>query len=227
MNNLNKKEKVLLTVILAACLSFLYIRLYLPKQTAKIDTLKSNIGDNESKLEALKVTSLLNIKLRKELDELELQYKKTIAAFPKDGRVPEIAYNFDKNSKANNIAISKAAIGESQEYQQEKEKNKKEANNAKGKDAKTAANTTNAAFKLYVIPTTLSVSGEYLKVNSFLSAVEKDNRLANIEQILIKTTQGGKVTADLSTNYYYVPGLIIDLKYDFNDGRKNKEDMFK
>ena len=216
MNNLKKNEKILLTVVVAVCLTFLYVQLYLPKQTEKIDGLKSSISDYESKLESLKLTSLRNIKLRDKLDGLEAKYKQTIAQFPKEGRVPEIAQNFDEYTKKNSIMLSNVGIGDAQEFSQEKDKNAN-VNNA----------STNAAFKLFVIPTTLSVSGEYLKVNSFLDTIEKDTRLAKIENLTLASNGPGKVSATLTANYYYVPGVVISTEYDFNDGRKNKEDMFK
>ena len=226
MGNINKKEKVLLTVLIGACLAFLYIQIYLPKQTVKIDALKSNINDYESKIDSLNITSVLNIKLRKDLDGLESKYKDTIAAFPKEGRVPEIAYNLDVYTKENGITLSNIAMGDSQEFSQDKANNQNNGNNNTDNNANTKQ-ATNSAFKLFIIPTNLSVSGEYLKVNSFLSTLEKDKRLSKIESLSLISNGPGKVTASLTTNYYYVPGLVISTEYPFNDGIKNKEDMFK
>ena len=239
MNNLNKKEKFLLSVLLGACITFLYIQLYLPKQTAKINELKSSISDYESKLESLELTSKLNINLRKQLDDLEFKYKETIAAFPKEGREPEIAYNYNEYAKKNSIALSNVSIGDSQEFSQNSDKNTNNANNNKstanaansGNSTTNAANSgnsaTNAAFKLFIIPTTLSVTGEYLRVNDFLATIEKDTRLAKIENITLASGGQGKVNANLTANYYYVPGLVINTEYPFNDGKKSKEDMFR
>jgi len=235
MGNISKKEKILIIAVLAACVAFLYIQLYLPKQTNRINTLKSNISDHESKLESLEQTAKQNVNLKNELDKLELKYIDTVSAFPKDGRVPEIAYNLQEFTKKSGILLTSVTFDDSKEYLQGQNNNNTKSGNATnnanvttgGNNAKTIKTPISTSFKLFVIPTTVAITGEYLKVNSFLSTIENDTRLAKIEDLTLTNSGQGKITASFLANYYFVPGTSIDLDYKFNDGIKNKEDMFK
>ena len=235
MGNISKKEKILLVAVLAACIAFLYIQLYLPKQTEKINGLKANISEHQSKLESLELTAKQNGQLKKDLDKLELKYIDTVAAFPKDGRVPEITYNIEEFTKKSGITFNSVALGESQEYLQGKSNdNAKNGNNGNNGSKTNNNNNTNnvktpisTSFKLFVIPTSVAVTGEYLKINNFLSTIENDTRLAKIESLTLATIAPNKLSATFLANYYYVPGNSIDLEYKFNNGVKNKEDMFR
>jgi len=60
-----------------------------------------------------------------------------------------------------------------------------------------------------------------------LASIENDTRLAKIGTFSLVSNGSGKITATLLANYYYVPGTSIDSEYQFNNGVKNKEDMFK
>lgn len=204
-------------ILLAAVVFYIYFQLYLPKQTNKIYNLRSSIDQCESELDSLEFTSKLNTKMGSELDKLDIKYRSTLATFPVNPREPEIAYNLKGYANTNGVTLNSITLSGTQETGAAK-------SNGENKENKAAVATT---YKLYTIPVNISATGEYLKMNTFLSTVENDKRLAKINNVSLAKADGAKVTATFSVDYYYIPGLIINLDYPFNKGSYGKEDMFR
>lgn len=222
MNDLGKREKILLGVLAFAVVFFAYYKLFLSPMINKGNEIKESI--KKYNIEARKVRNAKKTieKQRAELEGLKTEFNEALLSIPETERNPEIAYNLKKLSDSNSVVLLSLGFATGGN---ENSGNNGTDNNQK--DGKT--NNASAAKKLCVVPVTIGASGDYTMIMNFISSIEKDKRIAEIKTLAFSNDkQTGNIKANINMILYYSEKITEEaVDYDFNTGIYGKTNLFK
>jgi Tfp pilus assembly protein PilO len=195
-----------------------------------IDEAKERVNKSIAEVQQIRAAKENLPKLSAEIDSLKVDMQKCLDVIPEVERNPEIAYNLKKIGDSNKIAISTLGLGEPVELSSEQSNNSANTNTSTNTNANADANKTVIdSKKIYVIPATMTASGDYDAIMNFIHTVESDKRITDVRGVGInKDQQTGALTLNLTMNYYYT-GKVTDntLDYKFNSGSYGKTNPFK
>ena len=106
MNNLSKREKLLVIVGAILIILYPYYNLFLKPISQKIKIVNQSISDKKieyNSIEKLKVSNIVNTK---KVEELKIKYDEAMKALPENERNPEISYSLNTFATQNNIKYS-------------------------------------------------------------------------------------------------------------------------
>lgn len=226
MKKLSSNEKILIIVLSIFILGFIYQKYFLSPVLSEIQSVNQKIVTSTDKVSNIKIAQAQNKKQAIELKDIQLKFQQDIITLPQNERNPEIPYSIKKISDdSNKVIINNITLGKGTEYVV--------AGNSKTPSASSSPvekKTTTLNDKLMACPVTLNVSSDYISLISFIAALEKDKRIAEIDSVTI--SEGDKVsnilTASIILNYYYIGSAKEDsIKYEFNNGIYGKDNLFK
>jgi type IV pilus assembly protein PilO len=207
LKDLSKREKYLLIVLGVTLVFYCYYRLLMLPIINGIVVSRANIDKYNDEINSQVLNSLVVQKDKKQLEELKANIDKSLAAFPKDERNPEIAYDIKAVSNNCNVLLGAINFGQAAEYSLQQ--GPKVSN------------------KLMSVPVTLQVSGDYRNIINFILKIENDSRMAVVGSVALNET-GGTLQSSISVNYLYMPSQnMIGAEYDFNNGTYGKDSLFK
>lgn len=239
MNNLSKREKSLLLILGLAVIFYLYYSFFFKPVMGKAKTVEENVKKYEIQVDKIRNAKTLIEKQKADLEKLKVQLLETLKVMPDRERNPEISLNIKNLASANGAAVNSINFGQPVEFKpqdnQKKDENSSQntqnngQSNTQNNGQKEQTNAQNQGEKLYAVPVTVSISGDYGQIMNFISAVEKDKRIAQVVTAALSKGQDGKLTGNLSIVFYYSGGVSEDpTNYGFNDGRADgKADLFK
>lgn len=227
MKELSTREKILLGILAVVIVLFIYFKYIFSPVLDNIISTKSNIKKYKADISLIESTKILNEKQKVELEQLREQFLSAAMALPPIERNPEIIYNLKPLLDSNGIILNSASFGEPSQFTET------QSNMGTQNGGNSQSNSSNNASKpvvekLMAVPVNLSISGDYINIVNFISAVEKDKRIAEIGDVSISGGSNGKLQASVSISYFYADtankGETI---YEFNKGSYGKPDPFK
>jgi Pilus assembly protein, PilO./General secretion pathway, M protein. len=236
MSNLNKSERILLSILAVVFIGYLYYTFLLSPELKKIQATQSNIDQYTKELNELKLLSASNKKLGETLNELKLKLDQSNGTLPKGDRSPEVQRETKKIVDNTKVILSGVVIGNGVEYNLNTNTNANAQKTGESKtDNKEAAKTTApvvSTVKTMMLPVTLNVSGDYSSIMNFMKAFEESKRLTEINTVVIAPkgtkTGDGQLTLTLNSNVYYIDdGTAVQPQFDFNNGSYSKDNLFK
>ena len=76
-------------------------------------------------------------------------------------------------------------------------------------------------------PAIIEVTGDYLSIMNYITSIEKDHRIAEVNDVNI-SNESGVIKGVINVKYYYVDGMNANTtSYDFNKGAYGKGNLFK
>lgn len=222
MENLSKREKLL--VILLACLIVLYVYLkfFLNPINDKIKAQTQVLNDKKTEYASMEKLKVSNVKNEKKLQQIKNKFDESVKALPKNERNPEISYNINSLAIKNKVNVNTVAFGQIADYSAGKK-----VNNA---DNATSKNTEGNNQKLMLVPVTVVISGDYSSMVNFINSIENDNRITEIESVSIssKSEKQNGLQCNLLLNYYFSTGSDKDQPtYNIKGDNPGKENLFK
>lgn len=240
MGGLGKREKILLAILGIAVVCYLYFTFLLTPLQKDMDASRANIDKYQVKVNEIKGAKGRIEGQRKQLEELKVKLSEALKVLPEMERNPEIVYNFKKLGDSNNVTIATVGFGEVTESApqepQENNQNKDQKNNPPAENTnkdttqgQQANNNDPNKKKIFTVPVTISVFGDYNSIMNFIGSIEKDKRFSLISTAgLTKDQTSGKITAAIAMAYFYSEEITKgELNYDFNKGQYGKTDLFK
>lgn len=198
MKKLSKREKILLTICGALIIIYGYYSLFLTPVLKNITALHEQIDRNSAAIININLVKLQNKKQNDELSNLQAKLEDASNALPKSEESPEIINELKKLADTNGVIINSIGLGKSTDY-----KNLSTASNNKAVNKNNDLNNgTNE--KIMITPVTLNTSGSYLNIIDFVSAVEAEKRIVEMNTLNINTDSGGTTEAIININYYYI-----------------------
>lgn len=223
--NLSKKDKILLFCVLGLVLGYFYIQFFLMGIIDKISNTGSDILSNQSKLNKIEKLQVDNKIKQVKLNDIQMQYNNKINSLPISARVPDIMNELKSLADSNQVSINNVTFQDGQEAAKVSE-----ISNFFGKD-----DSKNKAYldNLMVVPSNVSLSGDYGKIINFINQIESNARIAKVSNInLSLNREAQKVQANINVIYLYNNIKSGDNKkplYDFNNDPSSygKDDIFK
>jgi len=235
LNNLAKREKILLILGGGAIFFYLYFSIFLSPINTSIINEKKILSSKKlevASIERLKVTNVTN---KKKLDEYIKKFNDAVIQLPKNDRNPEIAFNLNELATKSKITISTLSYGAISDYVPKSNTPSTNANTAtESKTTVSNPETTDATLqKLKLVPVSIAVTGDYdsfLKFVSSIETIQSNNRLAEIGSINVsaKSDNINIVQANIVLNYYFSEGTIKEQPtYDkLQDTKVGKDNLF-
>jgi type IV pilus assembly protein PilO len=207
LKNLSKRETILLVVLALALVLYGYYSFLLLPILNGMETSTTNIVKYNQEINSQALSKVLLQKDKQKLEELRTNMNSAYSNLPQQERDADIAYNIKELGEASGISLTSVNFSEPMEYKLE------QAPKVSG--------------TLMSIPVNIQISGEYQNIMSFISKLEKGNRISVVNTVTLSGAEG-KVSGNLSVNYLYIPSQAnADIKYDFNTGTYGKDDLFK
>lgn len=217
MNSLSKKEKYLIYVLVICIFLYIYYSLFLNPIFKKIDVVKSDIKSCSIEVNKIRNAETIISNQKDEAESLKAALEEAFNAIPDTEKNPEIAYNLRQLGDINRVSIENLGFEEAMNLNEEEDKNteNQQSNNPQ-------------YSKIYAVPVTVEVLGDYNSIMNFISSIEKDTRISNISTVSInERANDPKLSGTVNMNYYY-SDKITDKKvdYDFNTGAYGKPSLF-
>lgn len=235
MNNLAKREKILLILGGGLIFFYLYYSIFLSPIIMSITNERKVIASKNIEVASVERLKITNVSNKKKLDEYVKKFEDAVKQLPKTDRNPEIAYNLNELATKSKITIDSVSFGANSDYVEASSKENTpveiKPTESKVSDA-TASNTNTTSQKLKLVPVSITVTGDYASFLNFVSGIETieaDNRLAEIGNINISAkTEGNNVQAAMTLNYYFSEGTTKEQPtYDnLKDTNVGKDNLF-
>ncbi|MBU3110250.1 hypothetical protein [Clostridium lacusfryxellense] len=232
MNNLSKREKLLVIVGAILIILYPYYNLFLKPISQKIKIVNQSISDKKIEYNSIEKLKVSNVTNTKKVEGLKIKYDEAMKALPENERNPEISYSINTFATQNNISIVSVAFGQSANYSAISS-----TNNTSTATSNTTTNTKELDIsiesskpRLMFVPVTVSIGGDYLSTLNFINNIEGDSRLAEVVNISILSTQeqGKELQSSIVLNYYSTEGTNKNKpSYNIKDDNAGKTDLFK
>ena len=228
MRSITKREKYLIIILGLALVVFGYSRFFLMPVLDNIKTSQQNVDNYKIQVNELKNMAISNIRLRKNLEAVEVKYTEALKHLPAFEKDPEIAYNVKSMADQSQVKINSIVLSDSILYL-EGAANQTVVNNTNPpENNSTEASNTMApgGEKIYSVPVSINASGSsYTNVMDFVNLIETDPRIAVVNTLNIVKQQN----ISLTMNFVYL--FTLDntnekLTYDFNNGIYGKPNPF-
>ena len=226
MNNISKRDRLLLVVIIVLGVFYLYYTFFFTPIMENINTNKQSIEKNRGLVNNIDIVKTSNKKQEATIKELGTKYEAATKSLPGSEKNPEVYYEVKKIADGSKIIINNIAVGKGAEYKEPTPEvsNSTTANKTTTKQG--ADNKNQGGGKLMVIPVSLNITGSYTSVMDFIVAIENDKRIAETSTLNITQGKNNSFQGSVTLNYYYIE-LNQEEKYDFNTGTYGKENLFK
>lgn len=206
-----------------------YLRLLFLPVFNDISKNKSSINTYNQEINTQNSNKAINMKNKKELEDLKGKMGDVFASLPEDERNPEVAYDLKgiaDNSGVilNNINLGQTSgtIGASQNASTQNTDNGAVNINIPQNNTKLPQ----GADKVRVIPLSIQVTGTYGNITKYLSALEHGSRLMEIQNVSM-SGNGKNIKASITVNCLYMDTQNKGgISYDFNKGTYGKDDPF-
>lgn len=173
----------------------------------------------------INTVKISNKKLNDNLAKLQEKYETAAKALPKSARNPEVTYDIKALADSNTVTINSLTIGSGTEYKHQTNNAQNENNSSTNTKANSPGNAVNG--KLMNLPVTVNISGDYVNMMKFIGDIEKDKRIAEVNNINFVVANTGALQGTISVNYYYADYSNTENKYEFNNGSYGKDNLFK
>lgn len=229
MSDLSRREKLLVIGGMILVIFYLYFNFFLKPIDQKIKIVNQNINDKKIEYDSIEKLKISNISNAKKLEVIKKKYNEAVKVLPVNERNPEISYSINIFAIKNNINLISVAFGKGVEYTSESS-----VSNSVTPTGKTNINVLDASIasinqKLMFAPVTIVINGNYLSTLSFISNIEEDDRLAEIVNINMSSTQGiiNALQSTIVLNYYFTKGTAKNPPiYKFKDDKAGKNNLF-
>lgn len=220
LNNLSKKEKLLISVTIIVgvlCLYFNFI--FIPSVTSIINK-TSIIDDYNKQVQNIKDTKDKNKKLSSNLTTLQGKFDETSKELPYSERIPEIIHDIKPLIDASGATYGPVSFGKSAEYLFTIPGTKTKVSSKDSKET-----------RLMSFSVNLAESGNYISLMKLIDSIETiktNNRIATIDNISFSPSPT-TVEATIGVHYYFLTdSKDNNLKYEFvNTGVFGKDNPFK
>jgi type IV pilus assembly protein PilO len=237
LNNLSKREKLLVIGGGTLVLFYLYFNFFLKPIDQKIKIVNQSISEKTVEYDSIEKLKVSNISNAKKLEEVKKKYNEALKVLPQNERNPEISYSINIFAVKNNIKLISVAFGQSVEHLAKSSENNSKTPAETPTETPIKNDKTNAVDssipstnkKLMFAPVTVVISGDYLSTLSFISNMEDDSRLAQIVNISMSSTQevSNALQSTIVLNYYFTEGATKNQPtYDFKDDKAGKHNLF-
>lgn len=210
MNNLTKRDKVLLVILLVLVVSFLYLRFLITPSIEKISNVKADIETNKGKLDTLDNKKIQNQAIRNKLKNLIGKYEDAKLAIPTGVKDAEIVTSISKICSKDNIQLSSLSFSNGVIYSNSN-------NNTAASSSKTNAQA--ASGQLMSTEASISITGNLTNIISFIDDFEHTDRIGIISTVSFSQSDNS-FKASITANYFYFQGL--DTKSNTNNSKSIK-----
>lgn len=231
LNNLSKSEKILLIILGAVIILFVYFRFLLSPTINSVKSENAVITDYKNQVNHIKDTEKINVSLKSKLTKLQAKMDETSKALPDSQRIPELERNLKPMIDKDGLAFGSINFGQAAQAQLTNNSQTAAASTTNTAQTQTQqaqqTNTARGSISLMSQPINISCTGDYNSIMKFLDDVERDERLSQIDSVTFSPS-GNLISSAISLHYYYTTNSKQqDLKYDFNNGKYGKDDLFK
>lgn len=218
LNDLSKREKVLIGVLLILLILYVYYYFFLSPVFKQINEVKNNISEDMIQIDKINSTEAEIKKLNTEYDACKLKFADASNKLPENERNPEISYNLKALGDKNSITIDGITYAVPADYK---------AANQNGAQANNTQKTAPGDIKLNVVPVQINIEGAYPSIMNFVNSIENGSRISRVDGINITSTDKG-LNAAINVSYYFTEGIDNNrASYTFNKGAYGKTDLFK
>lgn len=173
--------------------------------------------------------------LEERAEELKILYEDALVKLPKTPEVAQITYDIkyfvkDTNVELFSLGFSEGEVGEDQIVRKDEvttDENGMVTEIDRGVENlqtdQTQEVVSEHSVKKQIV--SISVSGLYKDIMSFIKKIENYSRIADVSNISLSNGEDKKLNANITANFY---NLNYEEKenYDFNDGTYGREDSF-
>lgn len=229
MENLAKRERILLVVLAFMVFFYLYYTLFLSPILVKIKDVNSRIKVYQIKAESIKNANVIMKRQLRELNGLEEKFKDATLAIPELERDAEIAYRLKNLAESKGVTLSSINFAEATEIDVNKASDSGYSKGVEQNNSAEGSNVPTNREKIYRVSCTAVILGNYNQIVNLVTDLEKDKRFVVIENFGVTSgEQNERLNATLNLNYFFTNNKaegVVD--YDFNSGTYGKENIFK
>lgn len=234
LNNISKTEKILLIVLCAAFILFIYVRFLFTPAINSLSNEKRIINDCKKQVEHINDIKVKNKELNTKLDGLQSKMNESINSLPFNERTPEIeriTKTMEDNAQLNfsQMTFGQPATPQITSNVQTNTSGSQTSStgNQQSSTQQAKGGTNKSTVTLMEQPMGLNCTGEFNNIIKLLDDIEKDKRFAQVDSVNL-AQEGNSVRAIISVQYYFVNSTKQqDIQYDFNTGKYGKDDWFK
>lgn len=202
MENLSKKEKILIAVLALIAIVYVYYLLVLKPIYAKIDVENQKIAGYNSQIVTANNLAAKNKKDQIDLDALRVKVLDLTPQLPKVEKNPQIAFDIKKSADNYGLGIKDLNFTTPTEYKLATVAPSTGTTNQAANAATTKANQLLFA-KLQIVPVKITVTGNYTKIMNFVQEIETGVRIGIIKSVDITAALSdstGSTTAPKTTS---------------------------
>ncbi|EYE89739.1 hypothetical protein Q428_01415 [Fervidicella metallireducens AeB] len=229
MENLAKRERILLIVLAFMVIFYLYYTLFLSPVLVKISDVNSRIKVYQLKAESIKNANVIIKRQQRELEGLKEKFKDATSAIPELERDAEIAYRLKFLAESKGVTLSSVNFAEATEIGVKEISVSGDLNGGEQNNSGVSNNVSTNRDKIYRVSCTAVLLGNYNQIVNLIADLEKDKRFVVIENFGVTSgAQNERLNATLNLNYFFTNNKtegVVD--YDFNNGTYGKENIFK
>jgi len=223
LNNISKRDRILIIIVGLALICYGYFTFILTPVSNKIAEEQRVITNKKSQYKNIEIMKVSNPQNEKKLEEAKKKFDDSVKQLPKNERNPDITYNFNKLVTEGNVTLKSLVFGKDTEYSLKK-------NDATTSTKPSVVDTSATSTKLMFVPVTVVVMGNYLSTLKFISVIENDTRITDIQTVTIVATTLGEAGLETTflLNYYFGESENKDEPtYDMPSINVGKENLFK
>ena len=210
MNNLTKREKLLVLILIIGILGFGYVQLFLKPLMIDISDMRDRISSDKTQLVAIENMKANKNELISQRDNAVGKNIILMRKLPMTLRDPEIVYDLRRNADA--IGVKLVSIGI-------------------GKPAEPTTSTAPTKSDISVVPVELKVEADsYPNFIAYIDAIEKADRITNVSGVNIATGTVGSatITGTVKVDYFCFNNKTKDaIVYTFDKGVFGKPNLFQ
>lgn len=217
MGSLSKREKNLLFILLFLLIAFLYYNFIAIPELNKLSSETSILNNNKNILNGLIETQKNIDKIKKQVEDMNLQTEEYEKSIPDSSKIPEILMNFKTMLESSGCTGGRLAFGGVSGV----------SNNTSGQ-TNTNQDLNNKPMDIITIPITYQVNGNYDSIMMLLKSIENSNRKMIIDKILFtKSPDSNKLSVNLNINCFYIKTKQSGpINYPFIYNTPGKQNIF-
>ena len=232
LNNLAKREKILIIIGAVLIVAYGYYAIFFGPALTQIKEEKSAIEIKNKQYEDILKLKASNATNKTKLEAAKKKYDEAVTKLPTSVRDPQISNDLNVLATKNNLTMASIGFGNDTDYVEKVSGNKTgAATTASTTTQATTQKTASSNQKLKFVAVNLVLNGDGNQVIKFIKNVEEDTRIAEVENVNITAKSETKniVQASMTINYYYNYNPTNTDKPNYDDlikGSSGKDSLF-
>jgi Tfp pilus assembly protein PilO len=197
MNELTKRDKILLGLLIAILVAFLYYRFLLSPSLEGVSNIKAQVESNQQKEADLENKKILNVQLKKSIAKLETKKDKAEIAITVGSKDGEIVKSLNSLSTKNNVSLSGVTFSTATKFTN--------LSSAKAQIQTEAQTATVPEDTFMSLGATIEVNGTLSSIINYIDDLEHEERIANVSNVSISQNDSAYKVV-IAAQFFYFTG---------------------